>query len=371
MFQGVDIAAFVDVAKRDIVTVIKPFKVYHWSPGAGERYWQGKVTSGHDPAMLANAKKLGNVFWRTAGTNINSSNMYGNGLYAAVDPVATYSYAQGVDNFELIEFTVPTGIQYLNLAALHATGWEQGSAAKAVLNQFLCQNSNSGYSNSGLNQVDSFFENGGVNLNPKCMPLIKQVYKEILKVSGLAYSYSFQSFVVCEPSQNNSNNVAFVFFSGDWMNASNVELYQTRSLYNKAERRQIQTLFIGNQIAHEAVDHAAASAVQTLLTQNPSYSITGTQTTCNLSYCEMRINTCAPDGYTCIGQNLQLPLRVGPTILASEAVRTQVGGLLWSDLEGQAKVSQADTEKWLKTNRLGCDGSQFTTPTYPQAKATP
>ncbi len=364
MFQGIDIAPVVELAKRDIVTVTKPFKVYHWSPFGGSPHWRG-ATTGHDPQILANAKMLGNLFWKTAGTSIGSYNRYGNGLYAAADPVETYGYAKASANWELVELTVPVGFQYLNLAN-RIRGWDDASIT-SIVSKFSCGNA---YSWSRTVTPDDFFTNGGVALDQTCFQFVKKIYKEILNVGGLAYSYGSHPFVTCETGMRDDNNgVALLFFRGDWMNASNVEYFTSRNRDNTLERRYIQTLFLGTAVAHEAVAHAAQPLVLKLLSANPTYSISPTfsRARCNTSSCQMSVTACAPNGYTCASEDLLLPVPSSATISTAESLLSEPEMLLWSDLEGQPKTTPAETDQWLRTNRLGCDGSKFTSPTYPNA----
>lgn len=388
MYENFDIAPMVAAAKKDVRSVVTPFKLYNWTPRGNAPYYRNAKGS-HDPIFTANAKNLGRLFWSQWGLPDAKGNMYGQGLYAALDPVATFSYSRGTsypqtDEFQLIEMSIQKDFKFLQLSRDYfKTGstssntsssyypssslstWSSTPGAQAVLTQFGCTNSNanSQFQNGGVGYYSSSYSSSSGTVSP-CNKLMKYIYKDLLKVDALAYDYNAQSFLTCSAGRSNyysSSAPAFVIMNDAWMNDSNIAYYNRRTKDAVESRRTIQTLFMNEIEANKIVADlktVARPAIIQILTQHPNYVIRNGGTSCSVYGCNMTIKGCAEEDETnCVGTAIRLPMPNADTLTQTMAASTGYGKLLWNDLEGLKKTPKADIDSWLISNRMGCDGT--------------
>jgi hypothetical protein len=98
-FEGVDITPLVEYLREEIVTLQTPVTVYNWSRNA-KSFEQGDRTYG---------ARGTSQFWSSFASAEGQNEMYGLGLYAAMDPVITASYGGSKVEWLLTEIKLPAG----------------------------------------------------------------------------------------------------------------------------------------------------------------------------------------------------------------------------------------------------------------------
>jgi hypothetical protein len=335
LYQGFDITNAVHFFETKVKTLKKPVSVYNWSVGGD---------LGDYSEHLSNAKKLSRSFWTWYGDKGEGS-MYGYGLYAAVDPVASNSFGYGND-WVLFEMKFPIGFKLIDLTLDYFESQQSISEDLVTLGQkFNCPS---------FAKLDPFFANGGAEIDIKCRGLIKKIFKDIIQIDGFAYGYSQTNFKACKKSDFTSSR-AFVVTDEKWMRFELIHFYNSKTTDSKENRIRIQTLFFvaALDLSLKLTDEST-SLMSTYLVDHPETQLHGTKTECTGDLCKLIVLFCDPNN-KCDEVNLGYYLRPGgPTITASEAKRTQRGVLLWNDLEGQPKSTT--TSEWLIDNKFACSG---------------
>ncbi len=318
-------ASKVKVLKRSVT-------VYHW-----ER------NTYYIPSSLAK------YFWRAYGQT--SSSMYGAGLYAAVDPVLTYSYGGGdTSAWTLMEMILPVGFKLFELNVSDQS--KKFDGLEAIEAQFSCPS---------LRDVDALFDSGGSKVSESCRGLIKNILQDILKIDGIAYSYSYTHFDVCQNSSGMSNK-AFIITNDSWMTSENVITFTKDSKHNMDDRILIQTLMLkSSEQGTTTLSETSISKIAQFVQTHESMSLKNSISACADGYCEISLRFCDPAN-NCENIVLDKLIRPGgPLITAVEAQKSgssSLGSLpkvlLWQDLEGQPKSSTLTS--WLNNNMFGCDG---------------
>ncbi len=331
---GVNITPLVNFLEQRVVTLKKPVTIYNWSSN-------GKMSEA-DISRYAPASST--TFWQMYGNPKGMENMYGSGLYGAVDPVVTASFG-GYDksSWLLVEMELPVGFKILDLPSALTTPLTKGISeeARKVADLFDCSLS------SG---EDKWFSNGGATISQKCQQLVKKIYQDILKIDGFAYSYSRTPFKECTAFEGYR---AFVITDAKWMTPKLVRPLTSKTTTNLEERIRIQTTFL------KAVGESPDMTKETLkplgeyLAKNPTSNIKGSKTVCANDTCIITVNFCDAKN---VCEVLVLPplARPGGALITSrEASKGKdFQTLIWSDLEGQPKSKTISA--WIKENTYKC-----------------
>jgi hypothetical protein len=340
MFNNVDISPMVNHFQKQVVTLNKAITTYNWVSHEPGDFWDTERPQ-NDPTLLNEAQISARVFWGSYGSKEGGNNMYGSGLYTAVDPVATVGF--GGQNWRLTQIQFPIGTRVLDLANPNTVDVKDSAlvnAAQEIEEKFGCPRS------SG---ADPYFVNGGVNLSESCRSLIKEVFNSILQIDAFAYGYGDTSFRACEGSMYIGQR-AFVVTRSDWMRSEYVHYYTTNSRLNEEERLRIQTLFL--LASQEGIDKGRLlDVIAQYFDQHPDRDLQESKTVCEGDSCIITVQFCDSKN-TCDQVPLpSLPRPGGPTITVEVAERNK---LLWTDLVGKPKVSTIST--WLLENKFGCSG---------------
>jgi hypothetical protein len=349
LFEGVDISPMVDFLAPRVVTLEKPVVIYNWSQdGAnGDAWAQGK------------AQLWSQTFWRSFGSIEGAGNMYGAGLYGAVDPVATVDYGGRNGHWLLLEMKLPVGFKMIDVNdfySFYSYRLTPPVEYVALATQMECPTD--GY-------LSQFFETGGYRLKEKCRRLLQKIFKDIFQIDGFIYEYTQTPFKECK--QNYLQDRAFVITDSKWMKPELIHYYTAKTVQDLDSRVRIQTLFLkvnsnGNLVSTDS----DLAAIADYLTNHPDSELSGSTTLCNGSTCTITVKFCDKHDQ-CINVDLPpLPRPFGGVITEDESQRTIHRSLLWPDLEGKPKAATIST--WLKDNKFACSGELPYQPYNPNKK---
>ena len=338
--DGVNITPLVKFLEERVTTLKKPVTIYNWSTN-------GKMS---DADIQRFAPASSRTFWQMYGNPKGIDNMYGSGLYGAVDPVATAGYGLhfsilGYDkeSWLLVEMELPAGFKLLDLPSALSTPLTKGISeeAKKVAEAFDCS------LNGG---EDKWFTNGGAGISQKCQQLVKKIYQDILKLDGFAYSYGRTAFKECTSYEGFR---AFVITDAKWMTTKLVRPLTHRTTTNLEERIRIQTIFLKAVGENPDMTKETLNPIGEYLSKNPTSNIKGSKTVCANDTCVITVNFCDAKN---VCEFLILPplARPGGALITSrEASKGKdFKALLWSDLEGQPKSKTINS--WIKENTYKC-----------------
>lgn len=339
--DGVDISAAVKYFKPYVQPIKRSFTIYNWAQSSD-------LTAGADRAMRT-AYKRSETFWNEYG-KANSS-MYGAGLYGAADPIFTLSYGGGISEgkWVLFEMELPVGFRLVDLEAPNVT--KDASLRSEVFNlqiNFDCPM---------IDGIDWVFSSGGTALSAKCRTFTKRLFKDILKVDGIAYNYGATSFQGCKNDYFHESR-AFVITSGDWVQADNVHLYTAKSTDDKERRIRIQSLFFrdkdGQQTSAPLMTPSAIAILSDYFAANPTKNLKGSTSTCANDLCDFSAILC-DDQNKCDTVKLTRYNRKGGGVISAEDAAALNIPILWNDLLGESR--SPDQVTWLKNNKFGCSGT--------------
>jgi hypothetical protein len=343
MYQGENITPLVEYFEKYVHPLTKPVTVYNYSAGAKDPFWQ-KERDVNDPTLLYTAQSQTEVFWQRYGEKDGSGYMYGFGLYAAVDPILTYSYGGGIDSWVLLQMQLPVGFKLVDVT-------EQSRASSAVDHKELLRLAEKFKCPSAL-APDSFFVNGGSGLTPDCLNVSKFIFSQALKIDGFAYGYGSTYFKAC--SGNYDGYKAFVITSPDWMKSEHIRYFTPITKGSLENRILIQTMFLAAAQDSMANDSSLKYKLIDYLKMKPDRFVKSSSTTCAGEFCVITAQMC-DDKQSCEPLEFApLPRPGGPNITMSESKRTMAQRLLWPDLEGTPKTTMLID--WLRKNKYACSG---------------
>lgn len=347
VLNNIDVTAVVAAFRSKIVTLNKSIMVYNWTHYKESGYWDKDIKE-DDPGAVSRVSTTSKSFWQSFGS-AEAGNMYGRGLYAASDPVNTFSFGGGADKWMITQMELPVGFRFLDLANPNVIDIKQH---KDVLSAFLCP-----LNENHINFIETLFSEGGRTITPQCRSLVKTIYQG--HIDGFFYSYDAAPFKACDSSVY-LNQVAVVITDSNWVNSNRVKVMNVKTTGHLEDRRRIQTLFLeSSQFENfERLENLASAKIYLQLQSYPDRRIHSQQTSCKESACDLEIQFCNNKN-ECNSVVVDSLLRPGGrTITAWQAKGTEPGepeGLLWSDLDGQLK---SDTiNEWLLQNVYGCDGN--------------
>lgn len=344
--ENKDLSPLIELYQKQIYTLKKTVVVYNWSVNAG---------LGDDPSQIQTAKSSANTFWNAFGNSNNGGNMYGYGLYAAIDPFISSGFGGSGDSWRILEMKLPQGFRVLDLTIpVNITD----SNLKARINEIL------GFFECPYNaDPDKLMMNGGAALTEKCQLLVRKLFQEVLKIDGFFYSYSSAYMKGCDRSSSSSYK-AIVITQDHWMNSENVSFYTPTSTHKIEERIRIQTLLLlsaTDSKQFEVFTSENKKLMIDFLDIHPQHSLHKSTTRCDGDSCTITINFCNRQNSCENLDLLPIPRPDGPLITSSEALKKHknssfLAKLLWKDIEGQPK--SATIKEWIVNNIYGCDGAK-------------
>lgn len=340
LFEGVDIQPLVRAHSHQVLTLTQPVTIYSWST-AGRDPLYNPERSPDDPGLMGHAYRASRVFWTNFGSKEGANNMYGFGLYGAVDAVATRGYGGADSEWLLTQMRLPIGFRLIDVAnPVSLPASPEQEAARDVAIRFHCP--------SNL-QVDSLFQTGGSKLPDDCRRLTQKIFDDVLKIDGFAYSYVETQFKACSQDPSFSAR-AFVITRPDWIKPELVHFFNRASRQNIEDRIVIQTLFFKSEDENMSITPEQSQILVDFMIQHPDSDLKKSTSLCDGSQCRLTATFCDASG-RCDDVSLGSRKRVGGSTITS----TQ-GPLLWADLEGQPKSKTINT--WLQQNKLACkDGT--------------
>ncbi len=335
LWEGTDIVPLISYFQTQVRVMKQSIYVHHWShSGLG----------GEGEAYLNAAQRMSQSFWSHYGEPGGVQNMYGYGLYAAMDPVATNGFGL-TEPWSLLELKIPEGLKVLDLT-LQVTPMQadQKNAIEAIQTKFSCPT---------FENINDLFVNGGKSLAPNCQNLIRHIFKDVLPIGGFFYDYDQSDFRACTKAGDLANR-AIVVTDPSWLKGEYVKFFNKQSLHAKNDRIRIQTLFLEERKSQVHLSSEGKSLIVQFLTKNPQKHFVGSRSVCALETCGVSVRFCDVKN---ICDELEVgayPRPGGPTITNTEALKTDRRGLLWSDLEGAPKFPT--TTEWLHDYTFGCSG---------------
>ena len=346
IFEGIDISPAVSYFKKLVVTLKTPVTIYNWSPGAQQPFWNHDHAP-NDLNLLDISQSWSQSFWQSYGEPKGMDNMYGTGLYGAVDPVVTVGFGGGLSTQILLQMDLPKGFKMLDLGN---PGFSNLSPphdqVSDIETHFGCPVSR---------DADKFFENGGASLSQECKRLVRKLFQDLLPIDGFAYGYSKTNFKACSAGAQVGDR-AFVIVRPEWMQSDLIHFYTPKMTSDLEGRIRVQTLFL---MALEdrvlPTGGISFSKIAEYLTAHPESNLRGSKTKCSDSDCVITVHFCDSKNI-CDDVALDpIPRPYGPLITSAEASKTELRQLLWPDMENQPKTDTAS--EWIKKNEFGCSGT--------------
>ncbi len=240
--------------KSFVYELERPVLMYNWSQGGL------KLKSASDPIgvkMVVNGAKS---YWRSQNNVDNDDNMYGFGLYAALDPVATRSYGEFEGNWVLLEMKLPQGFRTLDLGRDGNNAFPQ--RIQKILTDAKCPSRWA----DATSMFDSLMQPKSPKVETECMNLIRAVFQQNLAIDGFLYNYNSSEFAECVDPRlkalnanasdewGNSNHQrairsrAAVITDSKWVKPELIRIYTPTTSDAKDERLRITSLFYKTEI---------------------------------------------------------------------------------------------------------------------------
>ena len=288
-----------------------------------------------------------------------TSNMYGPGLYASTDPVATAKYGSGA-GWVLLQIRLPKGFRYFDLKngyvnlpqpaidVLHSYGCGNIYGSSFYLDSLLAIGRNT-YSGSPYSGSYSSYSN-------QCVLKVRQLLKDYVKMDGFIYSYSASTFEQC--SQSYGHQAAFVLTSSRGVSASHVRVFNSQTDDNFKDRLRIQTLFYYADIKSRGMYRFMT------FPKYPGYKFSQTVARYTNEKYEEMLRLCVGGSYGSPCVEISKPpeiglhdLRMSPENAPDNMglgydYQTSSNSLLWTDMQGAALDFQAGS--WLPNYLFGC-----------------
>ncbi len=236
--------------ERYIYELEQPILVYNWSPAAL------KLKSATDPMAYKYVASSTRTYWQAQNNVDEDDNMYGRGLYAALDPVATRSYGKWSGTWVLLEMQLPKGFRMLDLNRDGQNSFPE--RIQSILRSVNCpinwDDKQGMFSNLMSPKVPK--------IDAQCMALIKHIFQKTHAIDGFAYGYNSTSFMECQDpsleqtnaeegyyggSQRKMRSTAFVITGSNWLRPELVKLYTPATRDAITERKRILSLFYRSQ----------------------------------------------------------------------------------------------------------------------------
>lgn len=403
----VDDTNLVKALKKYVVVINHPTKIFHWFNASGRNsVWTSKLSAGNSAGydhLTNGAQRYFQAFCTNdslrdpadcvrgdSSINFGSGNMYGPGLYASTDPIATRSYGGG-SNWVLLQIELPKGFRMASLV-WQINDDQLPQSAMDELDKMGCSNYDfkSRTSGSYLLNLVLPYGNTVISSRPqpgtseqKCALNLRRLLKDHLKIEGLYYGYGATSFSQCSssvpngPSGQMANGAglhqgAFVIANPARIKTSSVKVFNSQSTDASADRVAIQSLFYQSQSqsSSQSEDHALTMAVQSYYGTNgipdyPDYKVYAWY----MKGCSAYLHPGAVNYVQACGDWYQIcdnaynnckivPLSPPPNWKPGQSYVSKIssqdapGGILWPDLDGHDQDPKV--AKWIEKNLLGC-----------------
>lgn len=227
-----DVDDFVRIISPFVYVLDHPVYVYNWHPASSDSELS---TNSQDPKSYKNLKDMANRYWGHQTASGNTSDMFGTGLYAAVDPVSTFSYGGGGDSWVLTQMKLPSGFKMLDLA--RDVGFVLPLDQSGIITKLGCPESWK-YQPLLMNMMNPSAYAG----YPKCAAAIREIFKDKIKIDGFSYGYESTRYKECD-SQDANLQSAFVIVRDDKIPASSVRIFDRITQDDQSDRLRIQSLF--------------------------------------------------------------------------------------------------------------------------------
>jgi hypothetical protein len=385
----------------------RPRLIYHWFDASdpyiashGGATWTGKL-SATDPIGYQYVQGLSSRYFNYNNpSDPGSGNMFGPGLYAALDPVATRSYGGGNDSWVLVQLRLPTGFTMLDLLRDGTNSAPMDGDVMAVLKKLGCP--------TGWNYTSGLLNNmldPATHPAPSCTAAIEHILRDQLHIDGFLYGYNSTSFNDCNPPADPSNpntngtsgngnplrNGAFVITDSKRFKPGDIRVFNKNTTDDPEGRLKIQSSFY--QADHDNGSNSGGNiSIQAIYAAYPAYqgwNVTSTASICANSACTAYATTftlCAPSSPTpmasatpgaansiptaaaCVNvpaMPTQAPpayptrmSKTAPPFSGSSSANSCSGStctpsqLLWADMDG--KQTDPALGDWMKKNLYGC-----------------
>jgi hypothetical protein len=156
----------------------KPVTVYNWHKASGEAELNQNSKA---PKEYASLEKFAARYWDKQTDPTNTGDLYGTGLYTALDPVATRSYGGNSDekNWVLTQIRLKPGFRTLDVKRDGGVGPTLDHADLAT--RLGCPED---WQGQGI--LDSMVNPAKYMGFPTCAAVIRKLLKDDLKVDGFA-----------------------------------------------------------------------------------------------------------------------------------------------------------------------------------------
>jgi hypothetical protein len=245
----------------------QPYYVWNWFNAEGhDPIWKTQLDA-NSPAGFDHLNSGTHRYWQYLCSNDNSQNaadcnpnepkesvigtgnMYGPGLYAALDPAATTSFANiwpGHESWVLMQIHLPKGLRVVDLTK------DGYTAFPAEIQKYFenCHVSN-------MNGLVTFGMSGNGNV-PACLSVVRRLLKQDLKMDALMYNYNASSFSGCQtyaPADKTAETDAIGGYQGPFgfrafvitnaqslMKPSDIKVFNSQTRGADENRKMIQAI---------------------------------------------------------------------------------------------------------------------------------
>jgi len=301
-----------DYLAQYVYELTTPMFVFHWFSAEGRNsIWKTaqsyKSEAGYDHLASMSVHYWASLCSKNAALNpsdcpsvgteqFGQGNMYGPGLYAALDPVATMDYGGGSNGqtWILLKIRLPVGFRFINLK-------RDGTNAmplrvQKVLSAYQCPTHwidvRSGLdglmraNNTYMYNSAGYSSESDVHLTDTCLLELRHLLKDHLKINGLLYGYSATSFLECggySTNQADLSGTAWVIADSSPFTYDDVQVFSSNTPDGDEERIRIQSMFYTAQRAQDASYGQTPQGFQDRkYPQFPNYTVSRVSSGCDL-----------------------------------------------------------------------------------------
>ncbi len=375
--NGVDITPLYKFFQTYVKTLDRSIFVYSWSEKSSN---ESQPSLSSNLTSLAHVRRAAQGYWKNRAVS-STSNNYGLGLYAAVDPLITRAYG-GKDSWNLIRMKLPAGFRFIEANLPLDKRITLSDENIKILEALKCSSKKLGSPlEPGIFFGPEFSE------SPTCTRNLKIIFDQLLQIDALVYNYETSNFSACAHEskgvglipaldgglylrENEDWKSAFVITSDRWIQPELVRVFNASTTDEVEERIKIQSLFY--KYTHDMYDFRyvidyffGSSTLPYVFSDYPGYHFVRDNPTWNYKTGNSNKIIICPMGITdynhpqCLEIPPVLPPRPDyPTRISSEDLFKDIRytgtsyPVLWKDLEG--KETYKDIDSWIKKNFFGC-----------------
>jgi len=259
-----DEAEVVQYLSQQVYEMKKQYLVWHWFKNTGRNpVWQSALPSNSregENYMVGFARRYWQSFCSLTNPSANprdcgnlnvlkfgATNMYGAALYTSVDPVATFTFGGGPNEWVLMQIQVPKGFRVIDLAK------DSSPLPKEIKNFFNQAQCPTATTVDELFRMGQYNINSGSNQYEACAATVRRIFKDTLKIDGFFYTYASSNFRGCNTRgvsrsaetdalggyQGPFGGRAFVITSPDKIAAKDIKVFNQHTPDAKADRSMI------------------------------------------------------------------------------------------------------------------------------------